>query len=262
MSKKVYFASDFHLGMDALLTSDEREKKVVNWLNSIATDAEMLFLVGDVFDYWFEYKHAVPNGFTRLLGTLGEMADAGIPIHFFTGNHDMWMFRYLTDEMGIPVYREPVRFELSGHSFLVGHGDGLGPGDVGYKLLKKVLANPVCQGAFRWIHPDIGLPLMRFFSATSRNYTGGEDAFGTENEEWLWQYCESFLAKTPVDFFIFGHRHLPIDVLLSNGESRYINLGEWMYACSFGMWDGKEFSLQFYDSEYVSIYGNKKAKEK
>jgi UDP-2,3-diacylglucosamine hydrolase len=257
MSKKIYFASDFHLGMDALLSSFEREKKIVAWLDKIAPEAEMLFLVGDVFDYWFEYKHAIPKGFTRLLGKLAEMTDAGVSIHFFTGNHDMWMFRYLSDQMGIPVHRKPVRMDLMGQSFLIGHGDGLGPGDRGYKLLKKVLANPVCQGAFKWVHPDIGLSMMRFFSSTSRNYTGNEDAFGTEKEEWLWQYAESSLVNMPTDFFVFGHRHLPIDVTLRNGKSRYINLGEWMYACSYGVWDGRDFSIQFFDSAYTRIFTNR-----
>ncbi len=255
MSSNIYFASDFHLGIDAALTSEMRERKIVRWLHTIAPVASELYLVGDVFDYWFEYGHSIPKGFARLLGTLAEMTDAGIRIEFFTGNHDMWMFRYLTDQMGIPIHRKPLETEILGSKFYIGHGDGLGPGDYGYKLLKKILANTLCQASFRWIHPDIGLPLMRFFSSTSRQYTGDEDRFESPQQEWLWQYAEKCLDTNPADFYIFGHRHLPIDILLSNGRSRYVNLGEWMFACSYGVWDGAQFELRFFESEHTTIYG-------
>ena len=138
--QKVYFASDFHLGIDGRLTSGEREKQIVRWLEYIREDAAAIYLVGDVFDFWFEYTTVVPKGYVRLLGKLAELRDQGIPIYFFTGNHDMWIFRYFEEEMGIPTYRKPIRREIMGKQFLIGHGDGLGPGDYGYKRIKKVFA--------------------------------------------------------------------------------------------------------------------------
>jgi len=154
--KKVYFASDFHLGIDARLSSREREKQLVRWLEQIRKDAYSIYLVGDVFDFWFEYKTVVPKGYVRLLGKLAELRDEGIPIYFFTGNHDMWMFSYFEEELGIPIYREPIVREIMGKTFFIGHGDGLGPGDHGYKFIKRVFANPVCQWLFERLHPKIG----------------------------------------------------------------------------------------------------------
>jgi len=220
MGKKIYFVSDFHLGVDALLSSKDREKKIVRWLTSIEDD---------VFDYWYEYKEAVPKGFTYLLGKLAQMREKGIPIFFFTGNHDMWMFTYFEEEFGIPTYRNPIVKSLLGKTFMIGHGDGLGPGDRGYKFIKKIFSNSVCQWLFRWIHPDLGLKIMQLFSKKSRTYTGDEAPFSDVNQEWLVLFCEEDIQKNEIDFYIFGHRHLPINYLLSNGHSKYINLGEFIY---------------------------------
>ncbi|MBK8827547.1 MAG: UDP-2,3-diacylglucosamine diphosphatase [Saprospiraceae bacterium] len=258
MSKKIYFASDFHLGADALETTDVREKKIVNWLSSVQHDMKALYLVGDVFDHWFEYKKVVPKGYFRLFGKLAELRDAQIPIYFFTGNHDMWMFRYFEEYFGIPIYRQPVVHTIDGKKFFIGHGDGLGPGDHGYKFIKRVFDNKVCQWLFRWLHPDLGIWLMQFFSAKSRQYTGDEAPFSDPNKEWLVQFAEDQEQVESHDFYIFGHRHLPIDYTLSNGKSRYINLGEWMYASSYGVWDGHSFELKFYESSLTKIYGNGK----
>lgn len=255
MPNKIYFASDFHLGVDAYTTSAIREKKIVRWLDSIAAEARELYLVGDVFDHWYEYGKTVPKGYVRLFGKLAEFRDRGIPVSFFTGNHDMWMFRYFEEEFGIPIHRGPVLREIDGKKFMIGHGDGLGPGDHGYKLIKALFANKLAQGAFRWLHPDIGLWLMKFFSVKSRQYTGDENSFGPPENEWLVQFCEEDSRSNDIDCYIFGHRHLPVDYLLSNGKSRYINLGEWMYACSYGVWDGSEFHLQFFESDFPKVYG-------
>lgn len=255
MTKKIYFASDFHLGVDALLTSLEREKKIIDWLSEIKSDASELYLVGDVFDHWYEYKNVVPKGFYRLFAKLAELRDAGISIFFFTGNHDMWMFRYMSEELGIPIYREPIIKKLHGKTFFIGHGDGLGPGDYGYKMIKVIFNNSVCQWLFRWVHPDIGLALMKFFSVKSRQYTGDNDPFSSPDKEWLALFSESHLKVQHIDYFIFGHRHLPIDHTLSNGCTKYYNLGEWMYACSYGVLDGENFELKFYNSEICKIYG-------
>lgn len=256
MSKKIYFASDFHLGIDAQLTSVEREKKIVRWLDEISDEVKTLYLVGDIFDHWFEYKKVVPKGFIRLLGKLHEMRDANIDIHFFTGNHDMWMFRYFYDEMGIPIHRKPISVTLEGKNFFIGHGDGLGPGDYGYKCIKYIFNAPSAQWAFRQLHPDVGLRLMRFFSAQSRQMESMVRPFNAADEEWLVQFVEAHSTAFEVDYYVFGHRHLPIHYVLTNGRSKYINLGEWMFACSYGVWDGHHFELKFFDSTMEKIYGS------
>lgn len=254
MSGKIYFASDFHLGIDAELTSIEREKKIVRWLQMVSKDAKTIYWVGDVFDYWFEYRHTIPKGYTRLFGQLSAMRDKGIDIYFFTGNHDMWMFRYFKDELDIPIYRDPIRLELDGKKFHIGHGDGLGPGDQGYKMIKKIFNHKLSQWFFSWVHPDWGLPLMRFFSAKSRAYTGDESAFNPR-KEWLVLYCLQDIKSQPTDYYIFGHRHLTIDYTLPDSSSRYINLGEWLYACSYAVWDGKELTIHFFESQHTHIFG-------
>jgi len=233
----IYFASDFHLGIPDASQSLEREKKVVGWLNAIKEDASEIFLLGDVFDFWFDYKHVVPKGYTRLLGTLAEISDSGIPIHFFTGNHDMWMFGYLEEELNVSVYKEPQKIERKGKKIMVGHGDGLGPGDGSYKLLKKVFANPLAQRAFAFVHPYIGMSLAQFWSKRSRLAEGGSvPGFLGEEKEWLLQYCRQVLEKEEFDFFIFGHRHLPLDIKL-NEKSRYINTGDWIHHKSYAVLD-------------------------
>lgn len=255
MSKNIYFASDFHLGVNAEESSEAREKKIVRWLDSIQDDMAALYLVGDVFDHWYEYRQTIPKGYIRLFGKLAELRDKNIPIYFFTGNHDMWMFNYFNDALGIPIYHEPIIREYDGKTFFIGHGDGLGPGDHGYKMIKTIFNNKVCQWLFGWLHPDIGLKLMRFFSVKSRQYTGDEGQFSKPETEWLVQFAEDDIKKHEIDYYVFGHRHLPIDYTLSNNTSRYINLGEWMYASSYGVWDGERFSIRFFESKHTKIYG-------
>ena len=236
--KKLYFASDFHLGAPDRESSALRERKLVQWLDSIKADAEGIYLVGDVFDFWFEYKTVIPRGHVRLLGKLAELSDAGIDIHWFTGNHDMWIFDYIPNELGIQLHRQPIRRNFEGKEFLIGHGDGLGPGDHGYKVIKRVFANPVCQFLFRWIHPDLGIRLARFWSGTSRTATTEERFLGAD-KEFLMVFANDYLKKEQVDYFIFGHRHLPLDLPLEPA-SRYINLGEWFNAPHYAVFDGNE----------------------
>lgn len=254
--KKIYFVSDFHLGIDAATSSLTREQKIVRWLDTYMNDMAQLYLVGDVFDYWYEYKTVVPKGYTRLLGKLAQMRDLGIPIYFFTGNHDMWMFSYLEEELGIPILRKPVVKTFNGKKFYIGHGDGIGPGDHGYKLIKRIFASPVSQWLFSLIHPSIAIRIMKYFSAKSRSYTGEEAPFGPPEKEWLVAFAEEYSQQHSIDYFVFGHRHLPIDFKLSNHRSTYYNLGEWMYACSYGVFDGEKFELRFFESDYTHIYGN------
>ncbi len=255
--KKIYFASDFHLGIDARLTSEERERQIVRWLDMISPDAEAIYLVGDVFDFWFEYQKVVPKGYVRLLGKLAEISDAGIPLYFFTGNHDMWMFRYFEEELGIPTYREPIVRQIHGKTFFIGHGDGLGPGDHGYKFIKKVFANPICQWLFERLHPNFGIKLANFWSGRSRDTNRETPAFLGEEDEWLIAYANRKLDTVDADFFVFGHRHLPIDYRLKNGRSRYVNLGEWMNFNSYAVFDGEELQLKFFENGNGVIYGNR-----
>lgn len=226
--KKLFFASDFHLGAPDFKSSKERQDRIISWLEYIADEAAAIFLVGDIFDFWFEYKQVIPKGQLPFLAKLSQLRDRGIPILFFTGNHDLWMRDYFTTELGIPVYTHPIEIQVEGKKILVGHGDGLGPGDPTYKVLKKVFTSPIAQWLFRWIHPDIGISLARAWSGKSRisNSSKDEQRF-LENDEWLWAYCKEVDQSAPHDYYIFGHRHLPLQLPVGKGAT-YYNLGEWV----------------------------------
>jgi UDP-2,3-diacylglucosamine hydrolase len=249
--KKIYFASDFHLGVPDYERSLQREKRIVEWLDMIKSDAEELYLLGDVFDFWFEYRTVVPKGYVRLLGKLAEISDAGIKIEYFTGNHDMWTFDYLEKELNVSIYRHPVEREYNGKQFYIGHGDGLGPGDNGYKFIKKVFASKISQWLFARLHPNAGIGLADYFSRKSRVATGNSDeTFLGEENEWLVIHSKELLKQKHFDFLIFGHRHLPLDITI-NGASRYINLGDWIRYNSYGEFDGKDFKLKYFDKEKI-----------
>lgn len=242
-NKKLYFASDFHLGVPNDKESRKREMKIIRWLDSIKKDAYTIFLLGDIFDFWFEYKHTIPKGFVRLQGKLAEFTDNGIPVIFFTGNHDMWMFDYFPNELNIPIYREPQSFCVNNIKFLIGHGDGLGPGDTTYKILKKIFRNKVCQWLFAWLHPNLGMTIANNWSQKSRiNNEKKEESKFHEEEEWLFTYTKKIEEKEHHDYYVFGHRHLPLDLEI-NGNSRYINLGEWVNHFTYGVFNGKSFEL-------------------
>lgn len=252
-AKKIYFLSDFHLGAPDHARSLERERLIVRFLDEIKEDTAELFLAGDMFDFWYEYRTVVPKGFVRLLGKLGEFADAGIPMHFFVGNHDMWMKTYFREEFNMPVYFEPKEFERNGKKMLVGHGDGLGPGDHGYKRLKKVFRNPFSQFLFGILPPMLGMGLAGYMSRRSRAQTGStEEVFLGEEKEWLLIYCKEILLQKNIDFFVFGHRHLPIDYRLS-AESRYINLGDWIRYFTYAVFDGEKMELKSYTGQENKI---------
>lgn len=256
MNKKIYFASDFHLGIDARSSSAERERQIVRWLDQIQADAAAIYLVGDVFDFWFEYKMVIPKGYIRLLGKLAALSDQGIPIYFFIGNHDMWVFRFFEEELGIPTYRQPIVKEIYGKTFFIGHGDGLGPGDHGYKLIKKVFSNPVCQWLFERLHPNFGIGIARYWSQKSRSSNPVDNRFLGAEKEWLVAFSNNYLKTNDVDYFIFGHRHLPIDHTLNNKKSRYINLGEWLYSNSYAVFDGENINIEFFENDKGKIFGN------
>ena len=241
--KKIYFLSDFHLGAPNELESRKREERLVQFLQNARKDAAAIFIVGDIFDFWFEYKTVVPKGFVRILGCLAQISDAGIPIHIFTGNHDLWMHDYLAKELNAKVYFEPQTFTLGNKQFLIGHGDGLGPGDYGYKRLKKIFTNPFCKWLFRWLHPDAGIKLANYFSAKSRAKRGSADeVFLGADKEWLIIYCKEQAQNMEVDYFVFGHRHFAIDYSI-NERSRYINLGDWIKLNTYGVFDGETMQL-------------------
>ena len=244
--KKIYFASDQHFGAPTVALSKIRERKFVNWLDSIKKDADILFLLGDLFDFWFEYKRAVPKGFLRVLGKLAELRDRGIEIHFFVGNHDLWMDDYFEKELDIPVYHQPKEFSFGNKLFLIGHGDGLGPGDKGYKRMKKLFTNPFSKWLYRWLHPDIGIRLGHYLSVKNKLISGDEDVvYLGDDKEWLVQYCKKKLMEKHYDFFMFGHRHLPLEIQISE-NAKYINTGDWISHFTYAVFENQELVLKSY----------------
>ena len=245
MTKHIYFASDFHLGSPNYQESRKREAHIVEWLNFIEPTCIELFLMGDVFDFWFEYKMVIPKGFIRLQGKLAHMADAGIKIYFFKGNHDMWVNDYFTKEMGLTIVSDELVIERNGKKFYLHHGDGLGPGDAKYKFLRKIFRNPLCQWLFSILPPRIGIGIARGWSGSSRIANDKKEVFLGEDKEWLAIYAKEQLQKQHYDYFIFGHRHLPLDIQLSE-TSRYVNIGDWINYSSYGVFDGEELKLEYY----------------
>ncbi len=247
---KVYFASDFHLGIPNHKASLRREKMLVSWLDMVKKDAAEIFLMGDVFDFWFEYKTVVPKGFVRLLGKLAEITDAGIPVHVFRGNHDIWAFDYLEKELNIKLYRNPLIREIGQKTFFLAHGDGLGPGDGGYKFLKKVFEFKPNQFLFRWLHPDIGTRMGLFFSGRSRlaniAKAGKLENVPDNQKQILMTFArEQFELHPDVDYFIFGHRHVPILEKINEIASLVI-LGDWLTHFTYAVFDGREMQLLYY----------------
>lgn len=251
--KKIYFASDFHLGIPDYQASLEREKLLVSWLEEIRGDATEIFLMGDIFDFWFEYKTVVPKGFTRLFGKLAQLTDQGIPIHLFTGNHDIWAFEYLRKELNIALHRHPETCVFAGKAFYLAHGDGLGPGDNGYKFLKKVFSFRFNQFLFRWLHPDIGAKMGLYFSRKSRLANmikeNKPELLNRIEDEMLYKYSSSLLENgLKVDYFVFGHRHRPADVKL-NDNCRMVILGDWLTHFTYAEFDGSELKLKYFKNK-------------
>lgn len=245
--KKVYFASDFHLGIPDREKSLAREKRIVQWLDEIKADAALLFLVGDLFDTWFEYKNVIPRGFSRFMGKLAELSDAGLQIEAFTGNHDLWMRDYFKEELGIPVHHQPIIREINGKRFFIAHGDGLGPGDHGYKILKRVLRNSFSQWLYRRVHPDTGVGFAGWLSRLGPKHSPDMPAkkFLGPEKEMLVQFCLETLNNEHFDYFIFGHRHIAIEYPLPQ-SSLYVNLGDWLQFDSYAEFDGEKLKLKYY----------------
>ena len=239
--KKVYFASDFHLGVPDYSTSLKREQKIVRWLDSIKPHAHMLVLVGDLFDFWFEYKHVVPKGYIRFLSKLTDLSESGVQIFVFTGNHDLWFQNYLPNEIGVEILKGPTSFSISEKNFFVAHGDGLGKGQSKFKFVKWFFTNPFCQWMFRWLHPDIGIGLANFWSLTSKNRGDDPEVF----HEKLMEYSNSIQHQHQHDFYIYGDCH---DATVRKlDDSKYVNLGEWMKKCTYAEFDGEDLSLKAFE---------------
>lgn len=242
--KKIYLASDFHLGIPSEQESLEREKKIIRWLDSIEEHAEAIILVGDIFDFWFEFKHVIPKGFIRFQGKLAQLRDKGKVVIFFTGNHDLWMFDYFSEALDIPIIRQPTTFQIGTNKVLIGHGDGLGPGDRTFKAIKKIFKSKLAQWGFKWLHPNIGFTLAQAWSKNSRK-KGTEEFLG--DQEWLLQYCREVEETFHHDYYIFGHRHLSLEMQV-NETSTYLNLGEWFKNCTYVEIDSEKATLKTFEN--------------
>lgn len=240
---KIYFASDLHLGLPGYAESRDREKLFVKWLDEIKHDAQKIFLLGDIFDFWFEWKKVVPRGFTRFLGKIAELSDSGIEIHFFIGNHDVWMFDYLQEELNVIIHREPFTLQADNTKMYLAHGDGLGPGDGGYKMLKRIFHNKILQWLFARVHPNCAVWIANRWSVSSRYSQEKPVSFG--KKEWLYQHAESVLEKEHFNYFIFGHRHIP-EIIEMEKEARYVNLGDWISCNTYAVYHNNNVELKSY----------------
>lgn len=243
--KKIYFASDVHLGAPTIKNHKEHEKIFVSWLDQIKDSASEIYLLGDIFDFWFEYKKVVPRGFTRLFGKLAEICDSGIPVHFFTGNHDVWVFDYLPNETGVKVYRQPLELEMDGKRFFLAHGDGLGNYDKTFKFLKSIFTNKFAQWLFSHIHPNWGIGFATIWSKQSRekNLVSHGSVYLGDDKEWLFLFAKEKLKENHFDYFVFGHRHIVLDKEIAP-NSRIIYLGDWVSKFTYAVWDGEEMKIE------------------
>ena len=231
--EKLYFASDFHLGSPNLEDSHKREKQIIQWLTEIEKDAKAIYLVGDIFDFWFEYNKVVPKGFVRLLGKIANITDNGTPVHLFVGNHDLWMRDYLEAEIGVSIHHGNIIIQEENKKILIGHGDGLGDGDYFYKILKKIFISKICQWIFARFHPNFSFTLAHTWSKSSRK-SCEEAKFSNKEKEILFGYCQEQQKINPVDYYVFGHRHIPLEIEINN-KATYINLGEWISQKTYGV---------------------------
>lgn len=243
MAGKVFFASDFHLGLRAGTDPLEREKKVIKWLNEVAPEAREIFLLGDVFDFWWEYNRVVPKGFTRFLGTISSLTDSGLPVHFFTGNHDMWAGKYLSEECGMIIHNKPFITSIDDRIFYLAHGEGLGTTSTGYKILLSIFRNRLLQKLYSALHPAIGVGIGHKWSLNSRLGKGVSLEFLGEDKEDLFRHTRKILETEKVDYFIYGHRHLPMTSRITS-DSTVLIMGDWIANSSYAEWDGNELTLR------------------
>ncbi len=254
--KYLYFASDLHLGAPNSSKSFEREKVFIQWLDHIKKSAKAIYLLGDIFDFWFEYQNVIPKGYTRLFGKIAELTDAGIEVHYFKGNHDMWVFDYFEKELGLIIHSNAHTFEYDNKLFFLHHGDGLGPGDYKYKALKLIFRSSLCQWLFARLHPNFGIGLATFLSRRSRANGGAKDAKynGPENE-WLFQHVKELETQKHHDYYIFGHRHLPL--FLAHDKTFYVNTGDWLRYNTFARFDNETLMLfQWINNQEIPYHDN------
>lgn len=249
--KKALFASDFHLGMPDCHSSRKREDKIVSWLNKYAKDVDEVYFLGDVFDFWFEYKRAIPKGYMRLFGKLAQLADSGVQLYFFKGNHDMWLFDYFEKELNAKIISDELELEIEGKRFFMHHGDGLGPGDYSYKFLKKFFRSRLCQWLFARLHPNFGIGLASYFSKSSRMAKGSVLPHQGAEKELIEQYVLEQDQKNRADFYLCGHRHLAEELILPSG-AKYINTGEWFMQCSYAYFNGMDIELRYFENELLA----------
>ena len=249
---KVYFISDLHLGAGTMDKPLDYERRVVRFLDSIIDDCDELYLLGDIIDYWFEYKHVVPRGFTRFLGKIGEMTDRGIKVHWFTGNHDIWIFDYIPQETGAIVHHEPLQTEIQGKKFYLAHGDGIGEDTKSYKLMAGFFRSPLCQKLYRLIHPDWATAFAHRWSRHSRLAGSKFPDYLGETREHLVVFAKQYIAQYPdTDYLLFGHRHIMLDLMLSR-SSRMMILGDWITHFSYAVLENGQLSLDQF--EYQDDY--------
>lgn len=247
--KRIYFASDFHLGIPDSTSSFEREKRIVRWLNQIQDSCEELFILGDIFDFWFEYDLVVPKGFLRLQAKIAEFTDAGIPVHFFCGNHDLWQFGYFEKELGVLVHHKPIERKLGSKQFYIGHGDGLGPGQTKFKLVLAIYRNYFFQRLFAFLHPSIGMGFANWLSHRSKLKTFDGNFTFYDEKEHLIQHCRELISEgNSSSYFVFGHRHLPM-IFDLNETQKYVNLGDWIGYNTYAVYDGNTLSIETFESK-------------
>lgn len=243
MKNKIYFLSDAHLGSKSHPDSRETERRLCRWLESVRQDARAIYLLGDIFDYWFEYRHVVPKGYTRLLGKLSELTDSGVEIHFFIGNHDIWLTDYLSVECGLILHFEPLVTEFDGKRFFLAHGDGLGDDSRSFNLLRKIFHSRFLRLCFSAVHPRLTIPLAHAWSNRSRLYGGVQEYLGEESEHLILFSKEKLNENPDIDYFIFGHRHILLDLPIGE-KSKVVILGDWITYFSFAEFDGEHLTLK------------------
>jgi UDP-2,3-diacylglucosamine hydrolase len=244
--EKIYFLSDSHLGIPDAHQSLVREKKLVRWLEQVSIDASEIFLLGDLFDFWFEYRDVVPKGYIRLFGAIARLTDRGIPVHYFTGNHDMWESGYFESELGLIMHRSPVEIVRQGKTLYIGHGDGLGPGDLGYKLMKRIFSMAISRKLFSFLHPRLGIWIATYMSGRSRRSHAEQDKyFLGEDKEILVLYSKDILQTRKIDYFVFGHRHYPVMLELKK-DVYFLNTGDWISNFSYAVMGNGLLELKYF----------------
>lgn len=246
--KNVYFLSDAHLGSLAIDHSRMHERRLVRFLDNIKHKAAAVYLLGDMFDFWYEYKHVVPKGYTRFLGKISEMTDLGVEVHYFTGNHDIWMYGYLQKECGVTIHTKPLTTEIYGKVFYLAHGDGLGDNDRNFKVIRSIFHNKTCQRLFSALHPRWGMAFGLNWAKHSRlkRVDGKEPPYAGEDKESLVIYTKEYMkTHQDIDFFIYGHRHIELDLMLSH-KQRMLILGDWISQFTYAVFDGEHLYLEDY----------------